>query len=243
MIDALLITAILVPALYVFMLRPLVSEIAQHQRSRQQLEHQNRMLVALARAEKNQRKHTKALIEATEALNSSLDPEQVLDRILEQTQRVIPCTVVAVLRMVDDWVVVVRYRGSEDVHPLVEGFPLDFFERVQSAAASTIPVRIDDTELDFEWPLIPGLEWVRSLVLAPLVAEEQTLGFLATLSDQPGSFPRDVTDFLVTFANYAAVAIQRGRGLPGGTVGTNDCGDPLRCQSGFDTDVGTGGSP
>ncbi len=161
----------------------------------------------MTRAERSQRHLAEALTQATVVLNSSLDLEEVLDRILEQTQRVVPCQAIAILQLVDDWVSVPRVRGLDGGHPLAGGFPLDLMPRVQAVAANSKPLLIEDTAFDSEWSSIPGLEWVRSFVLAPLVEDDRTIGFLATLSDQPGFFGSDMSDFLVTFATYAAVAI------------------------------------
>ena len=207
-LDAFLITIVLVPLLYVLMLRPLVTEIGQRRTALIQLEIKNRELVAATRAEENQRQLAEALTEATAALNSSLDPDMVLDRILEQTQRVVPCTVIAVLRPVDDWVYVPRYRGMDPNHPLTNGFALDMFPRVQTVAECSKPLLVNDTAQDPEWTIVAGLEWVRSFVLVPLVEDQKTIGILTMLSDQPGVFSSQLNDFLVAFAAYAVVAMQ-----------------------------------
>jgi signal transduction histidine kinase len=93
------------------------------------------------------------------------------------------------------------------MHPLTNGFRIDRFPRIQAVAASSSTLLIRDTKADPDWASIPGLEWTRSLVLAPLGAEGETIGFLATLSDQPDYFHKELLDFLVTFAAYAAIAL------------------------------------
>ncbi len=76
----------------------------------------------LYKAEQEHRQLAEALIQAAASLNSSLDLEFVLDQILEQVIRVIPCKAANILMIKSDYAYVRRYRGYEP-------FP-KYFERV-----------------------------------------------------------------------------------------------------------------
>jgi signal transduction histidine kinase len=209
LIDAFLITGLVSPLLYRFMLRPMITQIAVIESAQVQLRRNNRELRALSQAEHDQRRLAEALIEASAALNSSLDLDEVLDRILEQTERVAPCPAMGVLLFRGDWVEIPRYRSSLGVPlELLPGFPLAKFALMRDLAAVSRPRLIADTRRDAAWIDIPGIEWARSLVLAPLVESGHTIGCLVTVSDQPNGFRSEMLDLLGAFAAYAAVALQ-----------------------------------
>jgi PAS domain S-box-containing protein len=151
------------------------------------------------------------LVEATLALNQSLDLDEVLDRILEQTQRVIPCRAVAVMLVKDTTIYLTRHRGFEDVleawDTLETGFPLDAFALLKNEG-SYQPALMADAPGDPEWRYAPGFEWVRSYAAVPLLAGEQIIGFLSLFSDQPGFCNQEMTDLVKAFAAHAVVAIQ-----------------------------------
>jgi PAS domain S-box-containing protein len=166
------------------------------------------------RVEKQLRLQTgvaEGLVEATLALNRSLDLDEVLDCILEQTQRVIPCRAVAVMLMKDNTIYLTRHRGFEDVleawDTLEAGFPLDAFALLKNEEFNQ-PALIADAPRDPEWRYAPGFEWVRSYAAVPLLAGERIVGFLSLFSDQPGSCSREMADLLRAFAAHAVVAIQ-----------------------------------
>jgi signal transduction histidine kinase len=56
--------------------------------------------------------------------------------------------------------------------------------------------------------IVHGLEWSRSILCVPLLAENQVIGFLNLLAEQPDFFTTEMRDRLVVFASHAAVAIQ-----------------------------------
>ncbi len=151
------------------------------------------------------------LVEATLALNRSLDLDEVLDCILEQTQRVIPCRAVAVMLMKDHTIYLTRHRGFEDVleawDTLETGFPLDAFALLNNKESNQAAL-IADAPRDSEWRYAPGFEWVRSYAAVPLLAGERIIGFLSLFSDQPGFCNQQMTDLVKAFAAHAVVAIQ-----------------------------------
>jgi PAS domain S-box-containing protein len=151
------------------------------------------------------------LVEATLALNRSLDLDEVLDCILEQTQRVIPCRAVAVMLMEDHTICLTRHRGFEDLleawDTLETGFPLDAFALLKNEESKQAAL-IADAPRDPEWRYAPGFEWVRSYAAVPLLAGEQIIGFLSLFSDQPGFCNQQMTDLVKAFAAHAVVAIQ-----------------------------------
>jgi signal transduction histidine kinase len=225
LLDATVLTVVLLPLLHRFLLRPMNAQIAQQQRTQGdlrsevevrklaeiRLEQSNRELRARTHAERNARRLAEAMTEATVALNSSVELDEVLDRMLEQVQRVVPCRAVAVLLLTGDQVHVARYRDAVGQWCPKEGFLIDRFPGLRTLVASPQPYLVADAELDPEWMGDLELGWVRAILLAPLVEEGRTVGFLVVFDEQPGHFDGEKTNFVVTFAAYAAIALHRAR--------------------------------
>ena len=70
------------------------------------------------------------------------------------------------------------------------------------------PLLIVDIQKEPEWVSASGLEWCRSYLSAPLLAENQVIGFVNLFAEKPDFFTTEMKDRLVAFASHAAVAIQ-----------------------------------
>jgi signal transduction histidine kinase len=181
-----------------------------------ELEEANRELLALSRAEHRERILAESLAQAALALNSSLDSGQVLDQILEQTLRVVPCSAASVMLIEHKQIQLVRQRGLEswqgaELERLEAGVPLESMPRLQAACQARLPMLIEDTKRDPQDRLANGLEWVRSLVALPMIQGDSVLGFITLLSDQAGFFAQESLLRLGSFASHAALAIANAR--------------------------------
>jgi len=190
-------------------------DITERKRTREQLEQNNRALQALSLAEQQQRQLAEGLVQAAIALNSSLDLDQVLNRILEQIQIAIPCVAAAVALVEDGVIRVARARGFErELYPLqaqITRLPFNAVAPLVAIAETGEPIHVNDTRLARDSWLVPGYEWVRSYVAVPLQIDDRAFGFLCVLSDQPDGFAAAVTERLMAFATHAVVAIQNAR--------------------------------
>ena len=181
-----------------------------------ELERANRELLALSQAEHRERILAESLAQAALALNSSLDSAEVLDRILEQTLRVVPCTAAAVMLVENEQIHLVRQRGLEawssaELERLEAGVPLASMPRLQAACRARRPMLIGDTKRDPQARPANGLEWVRSLVALPMIQGDDVLGFITLLSDRTGLFAQESVVRLGSFASHAALAIGNAR--------------------------------
>jgi len=160
--------------------------------------------------EREQRELAEALGEAAAAVSSTLHPDQVLDRILEQVERIVTGDAFNVMLIESDTARMVRWRGYERVNVKVLGtaFPIAEYPSLVKMMQTREPVVISDTATDPDWPLQEGWEWMRSYVAAPIRVGSKMMGFLSVDGVRPGQFGLADAQRLEAFANHAATAIE-----------------------------------
>jgi len=190
-------------------------DITGRKRAEEKLARQNQELLALSIAEHNQRRLAEGMAQATLALNESLDLETVLDQIFEQAKRIIPFTGANIGLIMENFMVTTRNWGFEDQPQAIEAtqqrFEIKDFPILQEIASSHKPVLIEDTTQEKDWVFVPGLEWIRSDLIVPLVLEGQMIGVVNMVHERPRAFSPDVVERIMVFTTPAAVAIHRAR--------------------------------
>jgi PAS domain S-box-containing protein len=191
-------------------------DVTGRKQDAEQLAQRNRELLELSRAEHQQRQLAEALAAATTAINSSLELNRVLDLILEQAQELAPCRMTGVLLLRGDWVEVTRVRCRTDAAPLedhspIPGFSLVHFPCLQTTRDTQMVKVCCDTTESSGCPRLAGLEWVQSLLAAPLIDAGQVIGFLMGFSDQPHHFGAEAVRGLSALAGQATAALQNAR--------------------------------
>ncbi len=169
----------------------------------------------LLEAERDQRQVSEALREAAVALSSTLEFDDLVQRILEQISRVVPGDASNLMLIEGDEVRVVGRRGYEHfqfVDLLRERrVPRDTLNTLRKMAETGRPVVIPDTASDPDWRLLPGSEWIRSYVGAPIQVRGEIIGLLNVDSATPGFFTQEHADRLAAFAAQAGIALQNAR--------------------------------
>lgn len=164
---------------------------------------------SLFEAEREQRELAEALRQATAAVSSSLDLDQILDQILEQVDRVIPGDAANIALIEGDWAQIVRCRGYErfgfDIQAVM--LPLADTPTLGQMQQTGKPMIIVDTSAFDGWVSVPGGRWIRSYVGAPIQARDHLIGFLNVDSVTPGFFSQTHADRLEAFADQASVAL------------------------------------
>ncbi len=165
----------------------------------------------LYQAERSQHQVAEALTQATAALNSSLDLDEVLDEILEQTSRVLPCRSVNLMLVENEQARVVRLINThESPHPkrVQGGTHLSLATHsLNKMYSSGLPLLISDTTADSDWVNLAPSSWILSYAGAPLVIQGQIIGFLNLNSEQRNFFNQESIQHLQAFAATAATAI------------------------------------
>ncbi|MFH2103032.1 MAG: GAF domain-containing protein [Chloroflexota bacterium] len=165
--------------------------------------------------ERQARHVAEALHDSTASLAGSLDLDQVLDRILDEVQRVIPHDAANIALVDGDFGRLVRWRGYERLG-MGAGAPGPDFRISDTPyyrymAETGQPKVVEDTAVDPQWIQYPGLEWLRSYMGGPIIVREKLIGFLNLDSATPGFFELGHSRLLQTFAQQVGVAIENAR--------------------------------
>ncbi len=166
-------------------------------------------------AERQQRTLAEGLRSATAALSDTLSLDEVLDRILKQTEAIVPHKMSNIMLIEDQRILFARTRGFDDPHLR------HYLETLHLTIADTAnlrwmvethqPLAIHDTR-DFPgWINVPNAAWIRSYAGAPMISKGEVIGFLNLNSKEPGSFTDEHAQALQAFANQAAIAIENAR--------------------------------
>ncbi len=166
-------------------------------------------------AERQQRILAEALVDSVAALNSTLNQEQVLTRILENVGRVVPHDTadVMLLEAATNTIQIAGSRGYErtgsDVDIIRSELRLDVTVAPNLAQALDLkrPVIIDDVYQEPGWTSIEAIRWIRSNLTAPIMLRGDVVGFLTLNSAEPAFFQPEHAERLGVFADQAAVAI------------------------------------
>ncbi len=156
-----------------------------------------------------------ALHDSAAALTSTLDLEEVLDRILANLARVVPYDTGTVMLVDGAQARMVRNRRSSQPEqqidqPMVE-FDIDDMPTLRQMRDQRQPIHISDTQRYAGWVPLAQSAWVRSFAGAPIIEDDQVIGFLTLNSASAGAFKANHAERLQTFSNHAGIAIRNAR--------------------------------
>lgn len=163
-----------------------------------------------------QRKLIEALRDTAITINSTLNLEQILERILDNVARVAPYDAANIMLLNDAMTEarIVRGRGydliadkfAEQVMQIA--FRLADVYGLQRMATTGEPHLIPDTQTDPTWVVTPVSAWIRSYVGAPIQVEGRTVGFINLDSASTGAYTFQHAFHLLVFANQTALALR-----------------------------------
>src|SRR5450759_1711874 len=166
-------------------------------------------------SELEQRSLAEALRDTASVLTSTLDFEEVLDRILLNIGRVIPHDTVDIYLVEEGIAHSVRSQGYANRNEEMAVQSLRFviadvpnFSRMMETGQS---LAIPDVNEYLGWVDISEVPWVRSCAGAPIRIQSETVGFLTVVSATPGFYTSIMAERIQVFAEQAAIAIQNAR--------------------------------
>lgn len=170
----------------------------------------------LLEAEREQRVVAQALYDVSAVLNSSLSFDDVLARILDGVERVVPHDGASIMQVDGDRVHTVRMQGY-DFDPAAKHAVSRLRKSVDDVSSLRYMYRehqalvIPDTCESDVWMKTPQTEWVRSYLGAPIIIQNEVRGFINLDSRRPNAFGEKDMEHLRAFADQAAVALNNAR--------------------------------
>jgi PAS domain S-box-containing protein len=156
----------------------------------------------------------KTLLETSTAVVSSLDPQTVLERILEQVERLLDVRMSAIVAL-DEKRGIFRARASRGLSKRYSQEltiqPTEPLSLTMRALHSKKPLQISDTETDptFAKNLYRSrTEGFRAILSVPLNTQYAPPSALLVYKHEPHVFTENEIQLAVSFANHAAMAIE-----------------------------------
>ncbi len=158
-------------------------------------------------AEREQRVLAEALRDTAAALTSTLNLDEVLERILNNVGLVVPHDAASVTLIEDGIGRVVRIQSASfSVQPQA---PFRLSERVvlQRVTEGEVPLVLEDVRSEAGWKQGPG-DWVRSYLGTPIRYQGRLMGVLNLYSAEVGFFSALHAERMRAFANQVAIALE-----------------------------------
>jgi len=154
-----------------------------------------------------------ALRDTGAELARSLDPDQVMNQILEHVGRVVPHDAANIMLIQDGYAHITYWRGyTADYEEFFQTYRFTLeSSNLQGMITTGTSYLIADTATFADWVQRPETAWTRSHVAAPLLVQGEVIGFLNLDSQTPGFFNEGHAQRLQAFANLAAVSLTNAR--------------------------------
>jgi len=167
-------------------------------------------------AEQGQRLLAEALVNTAAALVNTLNLDEVLDRVLEQVEHILPNEYVNIMLVENDITTIARARGYERVTNV------ETYRQLQVSVSATPTLRwmtehrsalaIPNVKTSPLWiPMQDTIDWLKSYLGAPIRMGSYVIGFLNLDSSVTNRFSEQDAYTLQAFADQAAIAIRNAR--------------------------------
>jgi GAF domain-containing protein len=159
----------------------------------------------------------RALGDVSQAVNSTLELETVLDTIVAKAVQ-LTSTEAGAIYVLDDRLREFRLRATygmdRELIAALTRYHIGLDEpNVVAALAQSEPIQVADLQEETHSDLneITLRAGYRARLVAPLIRGEHVVGLLVVRRRKPGAFPQDTVDLIKTFAAQSTVAIENAR--------------------------------
>jgi PAS domain S-box-containing protein len=163
----------------------------------------------LYQAERDQRVLAETLQNTIQAMNKTLNIDDVLDTVLVSMNFVVENDASNIMLIEGDTLKTVRHRGYKKDLP--EFIPLTAFRNVKLIQEDRQPVIISDTHSDDAWKGIGDVSWIRCNIKVPIIDDEIVIGIINVDSSEPYKYTTEHARLAQTFANQASIALRNAR--------------------------------
>lgn len=153
------------------------------------------------------------LMEITFALASKTDQNDILNTILEQTDKVVPYSSANIMLIKNNKLIVAKHRGYDKfgADKFMTKFAADI---ATTGAAKTFRDNhqtqiIEDTQVSDDWNIFPETSYIKSFLSMPIQWQGNLIGLLNLDSTQKGNFSQNDINILKPINRAAAISIQK----------------------------------
>jgi len=162
--------------------------------------------------EQSQRQRNAILLDLMHVAASSLELDDVMRTILERLCELVPCESGSVQLLESDMLRVSATIGNSPKSlPVGKLLSVEDFPLIRQMIKEKIPVCVNDTRNNDLYKAIPGLEYVRSFLSAPLTYKDKVIGLITLNSGEEDGFKYQDIDLALGVARHAAIAIENAR--------------------------------
>ncbi|MBE9506450.1 MAG: GAF domain-containing protein, partial [Chloroflexi bacterium] len=169
----------------------------------------------LFEVEREQRAQAEALREAGIIVSSALDLDEVLERLLEQVERIVPSDSSSVVLVSDGKARIAHQRGYErfGVADAVARLTLEVQETasLRRMVETGQPHIVPDTSADPDWAVLEATVHIRSWAGAPILVGGEVVGFFSLDKIEAGFYQQQHAELLASFTRQAAIAVENAR--------------------------------
>lgn len=167
----------------------------------------------LLETEKRQRIISDALLDTAITLNSTLNFDDVISRMLDNVANIIPHERANIILLDEKNHARVAVKSGYAEHADLSLLFLDInkFQTFQIMMETCAPLLINDVDQSDLWQVISQELNCRSYLGAPIIAQQEIIGFINLEGMQAGIFQPNHINYLLVFSNLASTAIGNAR--------------------------------
>jgi diguanylate cyclase (GGDEF)-like protein/PAS domain S-box-containing protein len=164
---------------------------------------------------RDQQQLMEALRDTTSALNSTLQLDEVMDRIIENVRRVVAHDGMTIMMVEDGIARVIRSSGYAERRAVdyirTVSFVVSDVPNLRRMFETGQPMVIPDTQAFVGWVDFPATKWIRSYLGVPIIQKGRLVGYLNLDSQDANFFTEADAQNLLSFASQAGIAIENAR--------------------------------
>lgn len=162
-----------------------------------------------------QRRHVAdTLRDTARVVGSTLDPQEVIERLLDQLAGLIDFSTASIQIIENGQRRLLGGRGFDyeeaREHQALQR-PLDEDPLIQEVVQSRRAFVIPDTHNDSRWEQMPDTAHVRSWIAAPMMVGQEVIGLLTVDHNRPNAYNVESAELVSAIAAQAAIAVQNAR--------------------------------
>ena len=165
--------------------------------------------IKLFELEQRRRNEAENLQHATASLTNTLDPNNLLENILDWLKVLAPYDSASIMIKKGDKLYLAGKRGLPDSYKIGNIFHIT--DKWNNVATIREPLIVYDVHQDDRFEKWENTEYIRGWMSVGMFMQDTLIGFINIDSRTPGAYTKENASLIQTFANQAATAIEKAR--------------------------------